>query len=206
MQTPLPLPAQPFWRFVTTANSKASATKQTTQQAQPAPPSPAQHKPPTTPNATGNVVGERRIRERARQGACTAVGCKADLTSTTSLSAPPLAPPGTPPSVRPWCPAWWRTCLVGHVPASVLPCVVARRRTSLRPALALAFILGHVVSFTAPLPFACGSSSLVHRHSAVSNVTSGDSRPISGDASGSWSIVMSPSSAPSVGQKNSDVR
>ena len=83
---------------------------------------------------------ERRRRATHKgtsEGAFTAVGCKADLTSTMSLSAPPLAP-GAPPSVRPWCPAWWRTSLVGHVPASVLPCV-ARRRAVLRWRLRLSW-------------------------------------------------------------------
>ena len=39
----------------------------------------------------------RATHKGTSEGACTAAGCKADLTSTTSLSAPPLAP-SAPPS------------------------------------------------------------------------------------------------------------
>ena len=93
------------------------------------------------------------------------------------------------PSARPWCPAL-RSPLVPRLMANE-PCgsragfrAALRGKEESRPTLALAFILGHVVSLTAPLLFACGSSSLVHRHRVVSGVTSGDSRPISGDISG----------------------
>ena len=45
-------------------------------------------------------LGRRRTTHKGTsEGACTAAGCKADLTSTMSLSAPPLAP-GAPPGRR----------------------------------------------------------------------------------------------------------